>query len=202
MLRATKYLGPSISNEEFAGCEALLHACGQFQVSLADAAYTLGTAWLETNGTMQPVREAYWLSDTAREAWLFKMYDIQGARPDKARELGNTEPGDGVRYGGRGHTQVTGGTNYRRLAAALGIPFDTNPDLMLEADKSAAAMVFGMQTGLFTGKQYNTYLPRKGPATREQFVKARPIINGTDRAGDVADAAIVFQRGLDSGQYQ
>lgn len=202
VLRASQYLGPKISQTELDGCEALLHACGQFRVSLADVAYTLGTAWLETNGTMQPVREAYWLDDAARERWLFRMYDIEGARPDKARELGNLRPGDGVLYGGRGFAQVTGGDNYRKLTKALGIPFDTQPDLMLQAEYAAAAMVYGMQNGLFTGKAYNTFLPRNGPATREQFIKARPIINAMDRAEDVADAAIVFQRAADTGKWQ
>ena len=38
--------------------------------------------------------------------FLFKMYDPQEQRPDVARRLGNTQPGDGVRFCGRGYVQL------------------------------------------------------------------------------------------------
>ena len=40
--------------------------------------------------------------------------------PSKARELGNTQPGDGVRYKGRGPIQLTGRSNYTAASRALG----------------------------------------------------------------------------------
>jgi predicted chitinase len=36
------------------------------------------------------------------------MYDINGRRPAKALKLGNVNPGDGVRFHGRGYVQLTG----------------------------------------------------------------------------------------------
>jgi putative chitinase len=44
--------------------------------------------------------------------------------------MGNTGPDDGWRYRGRGLIQVTGRTNYRLLAAVLGLPFEEQPDLL------------------------------------------------------------------------
>jgi putative chitinase len=50
--------------------------------------------------------------------------------PRKARELGNSEPGDGFRYRGNGVLQTTGRGNHRRVGTACGVDFEGNPDLV------------------------------------------------------------------------
>jgi hypothetical protein len=62
------------------------------------------------------------------------------ARYEGRHDLGNTEPGDGVRYHGRGFIQLTGRANYRAYAAALGLPLEAEPDLALEP--GVAARIF------------------------------------------------------------
>lgn len=54
--------------------------------------------------------------------------------PRKARELGNTHPGDGYRYRGGGIMQTTGRANYKRMGEKCGIDFEANPELVLSAD--------------------------------------------------------------------
>lgn len=46
------------------------------------------------------------------------------------KNLGNTEPGDGWRFRGRGPIMCTGRRNYARFARYSGIPVDVNPDIM------------------------------------------------------------------------
>jgi putative chitinase len=51
--------------------------------------------------------------------------------PSKARELGNTRPGDGFKYRGGGVLQTTGGANYKRMGDKAGVDFFGNPDLIV-----------------------------------------------------------------------
>lgn len=71
----------------------------------------------------------------------FKRYDI-AHNPRIARALGNTRPGDGFRYIGRGYIHLTGKDNYRRAAKALNIPIDQSPALLERPDIAAKVSVW------------------------------------------------------------
>jgi putative chitinase len=49
--------------------------------------------------------------------------------PHKAAALGNTNPGDGFRYRGNGILQMTGRGAHRETGQAVGVDFESNPDL-------------------------------------------------------------------------
>jgi len=62
------------------------------------------------------------------------------AQYEGRRDLGNTEPGDGVQYHGRGFIQLTGRANYQWYGQMLDLPLPDQPDLALEP--SVAARIF------------------------------------------------------------
>lgn len=53
---------------------------------------------------------------------------------ENREDLGNNQPGDGIRYKGRGFVQITGRANYEYYGRKLGVPLIENPDLALQAD--------------------------------------------------------------------
>ncbi|WP_372720550.1 peptidoglycan-binding protein [Immundisolibacter sp.] len=65
------------------------------------------------------------------EAIAERVYGL--GNPRKARELGNTEPGDGFRYRGNGVLQTTGRGNHKRMGTACGADFESNPQLVIES---------------------------------------------------------------------
>jgi len=50
--------------------------------------------------------------------------------PKKARDLGNTEPGDGFRYRGNGVLQTTGRGAHRRMGQKCKVDFEGHPELV------------------------------------------------------------------------
>ena len=62
------------------------------------------------------------------------------ARYDGRKDLGNTQPGDGARYHGRGFIQLTGRANYRKYGQLLRVPLEKDPDLALSADVAAGIL--------------------------------------------------------------
>ena len=56
------------------------------------------------------------------EAYFNKVYDGR-------KDLGNTEPGDGYKYRGRGFIQITGKSMYQAVGKELGIDLVSNPEL-------------------------------------------------------------------------
>lgn len=147
-------------------------------------AYALATAMHETGGLMQPVREGFKSTDEAARAHVRRMFEAGKI----SRDYAEPHPATGQSYYGRGIVQLTHHENYVRAGAKLGLPLAEQPDIALEPDVSAAILLRGMREGWFaadrTGQPHN--LPRYFDAVRTDPVNARRIVNGVDRAEEIA----------------
>ncbi len=83
-------------------------------------------------------RAAHFLAQAAHETDGFRTLEeyASGKAYEGRSDLGNTHPGDGVRYKGRGIFQLTGLDNYARMGRRLGIELVTNPELAANAETS------------------------------------------------------------------
>lgn len=129
-------------------------------------AYVLATAYWETARTMQPIREK------GGEAYLRKKKYYP--------------------YVGMGFVQLTWKENYIRAGAELGVDFVRFPKKLLEPRYATPILVTGMREGWFTGKKLSDYITLQ----KSDFKGARRIINGTDKAKEIADIAAQYDGAL------
>lgn len=88
-------------------------------------------------------RQAAFLAQIGHESGrLVYVRELWGPTPAQAGyegriDLGNTQPGDGKRFMGRGLIQITGRANYQKVSEALGIDFISSPELLEQPSNAA-----------------------------------------------------------------
>lgn len=168
------YFGKISKQQTIDVLSAILEAnTAKYNLTLEQLAYLLATAYHETGHDFVPKRELGGATYFIRKYWNNQKV---------AKWLGNDNSSEAVKYCGRGLVQITGETNYERFGIA------SNPEMALETGTSIRIIFEGMIKGIFTGKKLSDYNKSIG----YDFVNARRIINGVDRANDIAKYANYF----------
>lgn len=192
--RDSGVFGTSLNQSQVDGTEALIDEGLRRNTPRNKLAYKLATAYHETGAKMQPIHELGKRS-------YFNKYE-PGTRIGKV--LGNTLKGDGYRFRGRGLPQLTGRRNYELASRKLGVDLVANPDLALEPKYAIPIMFDGLSEGWFTGKKLGAYIDDiDEPDTDDviEYIEARRVVNGTDKAETIANYALAFERALKAAGY-
>jgi hypothetical protein len=165
------------------------------RLPLQQAAYVLATAYWETARTMKPVRETLANSDAQAIARLDRAF-ANGGLPWVTRAYWRPDA-SGRSWFGRGYVQLTHHDNYVKAGQALGINMVADPGVALNADVAAKIIVRGMKEGWFTGQKLGDHIN----ATGARYVKARNIVNGSDKASEIAQLAAQYEALLRADRY-
>jgi len=186
----TSLFSGSLSQSQVEGMEAILDEAGKAVIDPRWLAYMLATAFHETAFTMQPIRETKASTDDSAIAILDRAFAAGKLKWVKTPYW--RKDAQGKSWLGRGLVQLTHKVNYETMGPIVGADLVGNPSLAMRDDVAVRIMFEGMARGLFTGKKLADYFTSKS----SDWVNARRIINGTDRANDVAGYAKRFYDGL------
>ena len=185
-VRGTLY-GGRLAGTQVAGLAALLDRFERGEVEdRRFLAYMLATAHHETGGRLQPVRETFAATDAAAIARLDRAF-AAGRLPQVSAPYWRRDAA-GKSWLGRGLVQITHRRNYARLAGLTGIDLVGRPELAMEMAVSVEILFTGMLRGALTGRRLADHFS----GTRADWVGARRIINGLDRAEKVAGYGRAF----------
>ena len=156
-------------------------------------AYILATVFHETAGTFKPVIESYWVRDR-----LIRKYGRKRGIRRFYEWLKQTLPTSKYfPYVGRGYVQLTWKDNYEKASIMLTehygseyIDLVSNPSWAMIPEFAAIILIKGMIDGFFTGRKLDDYISDN----RVNFIDARRIINGKDRAKRIARYAEKYKR--------
>lgn len=181
--------GGSISQPQVDGINTIAEAWKKYgDGDNRKLAYLLGTTFHETARTMQPVRETLAKTDAKAKELLTKAWKSGSLKVSKDYWSGG--------WMGRGYVQLTHKENYERAGKELGVDLVGNPSLAMDPKIAAAILIKGSMEGWFTTRKLGTYINQGGA----DYINARRVVNGTDRAEKIAEYATAFYRALASAK--
>lgn len=152
-------------------------------------AYILATAYHETAHTVTPIKETVMSHHNDKkpsDQTVISRLD----NAFKNGKMGSVKAPywrDG--WFGRGYVQITHKANYDKM----GVTKQT----ALQRDEATRVLLDGMLEGKFTGHRLDKYVT----LSKSDFVGARKVVNGTDRAKDIADLARQYDAALLADGY-
>ena len=171
--------GKIINQKTVEAINAILERSEKEQTPISKLAYIFATSMHEardvnSKADFYPIMERGGYNYITHQYW--KNVKVRGW-------LGNRSIEDAWNLRGRGLVQITGYRNYKLFG------IENNPDKALEINKAVEILFDGMKKGMFTGKKLSDYIN----SNQVDYVNARRIINGTDKAEHIASFAKRFE---------
>lgn len=160
----------TLTQPQVDGLNFLLDKLEADTFSLEQASYVLATVKHETANTFQPIREK------------------RGKPGTKIRDTQNKYWGTGA-YG-RGYVQITWPANYKKF----GLSTKAEYDKALEPETAYDILSRGMRDGMFTKYKLSDFVNDD----LIDYYNARQVVNGLDKANQIADIAEKFEEVIDA----
>jgi hypothetical protein len=159
-----------LSQKQVDTIDAVLNECDKQGVSdIRQVAYIFATGYWEAHNPKKPAERFTPMKEFGGMAYL------------KGKKY--------YPYFGRGLSQLTWVYNYKKEGARLGLDLLNNPDLILDIPVAANSHVYCMRHGSYTGKKLSDYINDKIC----DYQNARRIVNGKDKATEIASIAKKFE---------
>lgn len=186
---------PSFSSTSIENLQEVLNQINLYYKSkdanLYELAYMLATARHESWHFLS--REYFSDKPEIGSISYFDKYDPILANTHELRERAisneNTEIHDGYKYRGRGLVHLTWKKNYRLAQEEFGVDFINHPERAADPKYSVPIMIWGMRSGIFTGRKLSDYINSQ----TINYKEARRIINGVDQSDLIAGYARKFE---------
>lgn len=163
-------------------------------ISYPQGAYILATAWWETANTMLPISEFGKGKNRTYGTWYRNSKDQLYSFKDSSKRSVYLFDEFQYLYYGRGYVQLTWFNNFEKASKELNHDFLHNPDDVMKKEYAIQILLTGMKEGWFTGRKLADYIYQ----SKKDYVNARRIINGSDKAQKIADIANIFECALRS----
>ena len=163
-------------------------------ITYPQGAYILATIWHETATTMQPIAEYGKGKGRIYGTWYRNSKDQLYTFKDGSKTTAYLSDDYPYLYYGRGYVQLTWWANYDKASNKLGYDYTQNPDLVMKKEHAVKILLLGMKEGWFTGRKLSDYINQ----SKKDYLNARRIINGMDKASLIAGYAETFEKALRS----
>lgn len=160
---------------------------GERQRAIIDAVGVVLAPVLASYRIDSTLRVAHFVAQLCHESAGFRATEefASGAAYEGRADLGNTRPGDGRRFKGRGLIQLTGRANYARYGARLGLDLESRPE-------AAAEPVLSLRIAC----EYWTERRINAPADRDDLLAVTRLVNGGTNG--LADRRACLRRARDA----
>ena len=163
-------------------------------ITYPQGAYILATIWHETATTMQPIAEYGKGKGRIYGTWYKNSKDQLYAFKDGSKTTAYLSDDYPHLYYGRGYIQLTWFENFKKASEKLKHDFLNNPDDVMQIEHATNILLLGMKEGWFTGRKLSDYINQ----SKKDYLNARRIINGMDKASLIAGYAETFEKALRS----
>jgi len=133
-------------------------------------------------GVTDPIKLAQWMGQCKHESGYFQYLEeiASGSAYEGRSDLGNTQPGDGVKFKGRGFIQCTGRVNYQSMTKYFNVDFVNNPTKMADLEWAAKSVIWFFNVARKPGFKNRTMTQPYSDTTAfwEDTLSVSAMVNG------------------------